>query len=43
MQQNPNYTNLRVMLDGGVAGQSGDTFQGGGFLSSILNSPGGKG
>ena len=32
------YTNLLDMLDGGGAGRSGETFQGGGLLSSLANS-----
>ena len=31
------YLNLLDMLDGGGAGRSGDTFQGGGILSALGN------
>ena len=31
------YTSLLDMLDGGGAGRSGSTFQGGGILSSLAN------
>jgi len=36
------YTGLLDMIDGGGAGQSGDTFKGGGLLSALLNSLGVK-
>ena len=34
------YTGLRDMVDGGGAGRSGDTFQGGGLRSGLLNAIG---
>ena len=34
------YTGLRDMFDGGGAGRSGDTFQGGGLRSGLLNAIG---
>lgn len=37
------YQGILDMFDGGGAGQSGDDFKGGGLLSSLLNTLGGKG
>lgn len=34
------YTGLKDMVDGGGAGRSGDTFQGGGLRSGLLNAIG---
>ena len=36
-QQRPQYLSLMDMIDGGGAGRSGDTFQGGGILSALGN------
>lgn len=37
------YKGILDMFDGGGAGRSGDDFKGGGLLSSLLNTLGGKG